>query len=139
MRSRKGQEMGNVLRSVQLENGLLVEFFDRSNRYFGDYHRLCVEARCHVPLNLECFAGSVDPVAELQAAKTVLGNEVVFARTLEKMGVAGEAVERAREVLVDSFIRSSLPYLDTPTFPRMFVGAELARCRQGRRPPWPRL
>ncbi len=128
-----------LIRTIHLDNDLVVEFFDRSNRYFGDYHRLCVEARCRVPLTPECFAGSVDPDAELQAAKTVLGNEVVFARTLEKMGVAGEAVERAREVLVDSFIRSSLPYLDTPTFPRRFVGAELARCRQGRRLPWPRL
>lgn len=131
--------MGNMLRSVRLENGLAIEFFDRSNRYFGDYHRVCVEARCRVALSLETFAGSADPAAELQSARVVLGSEVVYARTLEKMGVAGELVGRAREALIDSFIRSTLPYLDTPTFPRRFVAAELVRRRQGRRPQWPRL
>ena len=129
--------MGDTLRSVRLDNGLIIEFFDRSNRYFGDYHRLCVEARCRVPLNPDSFAGSADPVAELQAARAVLGNEVVFTRTLEKMGVAGEAVARSREALIDSFIRSSFPYLDTPNFPGRFIAGELERRRQGGRPHWP--
>lgn len=129
--------MGDILRSVRLENGLNIEFSDRSNRYFGDYHRVCVEVRCRVPLNPECFAGSADPAAELQAARAVLGNEVVFVRRLEKMGVAGEEVERSRAALIDSFIRSSFPYLDTPSFARRFVAVELERRRQGRRPHWP--
>jgi hypothetical protein len=130
--------MVSILRSVRLENGLTIEFFDRSNRYFGDYHRLCVEARCRVPLRLEAFAEAADPAAELQAARAVLGSEVVFSRTLEKMGVAGEAVARSREALIESFLRGSLPYLDTPAFAKKFIAGELVRRRQGRRPHWPR-
>jgi hypothetical protein len=129
--------MGDTLRSVWLDNGLIIEFFDRSNRYFGDYHRVFVEARCRVALHLDCFAGSADPAAELQSARAVLGNEVVFVRKLEKMGVAGEAVERTREALIDSFIRSSLPYLSTLAFPGRFIAVELERRRHGRRPHWP--
>jgi len=133
------KEKGEPLRSVRLENGLIVEFFDRSNRYFGNFHRLCIEACCRVSLTPESFAGSADPAAELHAAKAVLGAEVVFSRMLEKMGVAGEAVESTREALIDSFVRSSFPYLDTPTFPQKFIAGELVRRRQGRQPHWPRL
>jgi hypothetical protein len=131
------KELGDTLRSVRLDNGLIIEIFDRSNRYFGDYHRVYVEARCRVVLHLDNFAGSADPAAELQSARAVLGNEVVFVRKLEKMGVAGEAVERTRETLIGSFIRSSLSYMSTPAFPGRFVAVELERRRHGRRPHWP--
>jgi hypothetical protein len=129
--------MKYLIRMERLDNGLTIEFFDRSNRYFGDYHRVCVEACCRVALNMDNFAGLADAPAALQAARAVLGNEVVFLRKLEKMGVAGEAVERTREALIASFIRSSLPYLSTPTFPGRFIAAELERRRQGRRLHWP--
>lgn len=127
----------NILRSVRLDNGLTIEFFDRSNRYFGDYHRLCVEVRCRVPLTPEAFVDAADPAAELQAARVMLGSEVVFTRTLEKMGVAGAAVVRSREALIESFFRSSHSYLDTPAFPGRFIAGELVRRRQGHRPHWP--
>jgi hypothetical protein len=131
------KELGDALRSVRLDNGLIVEFFDRSNRYFGDYHRVYIEARCRVALAMDNFADSADPAAELQSARAVLGNEVVFVRILEKMGVAGEAVAHTRETLIGSFIRSSLPYLATPAFPGRFIAVELERRRHGRRPHWP--
>ena len=130
--------MNKPIRIEHLDNDLTIEFFDRSNRYFGDYHRVCIEACCRVALDMGYFGGAADPAAELQAARAVLGGEVVFSRTLEKMGVAGEAVEHTRQALMDSFIRSSLPYLSTPAFPRRFIAAELVRRRQGRRPHWPR-
>lgn len=129
--------MKDLIRMERLDNGLTIEFLDRSNRYFGDYHRVCVEACCRVALNMDNFSGLSDPAAELQTARAVLGNEVTFVRKLERMGVAGEAVERTREGLIDSFIRSSLPYLSTPAFPRRFIAAELERRRQGYRPHWP--
>lgn len=130
--------MKERIRTERLNNGLSVDFFDRSNRYFGDYHRLCIEVCCRVPLNLETFAGSADPAAELQKARALLGGEVVMVRRLEKMGVAGEAVARTREALIEGFIRSSLPYLETPVFPQRFIASELGRRRQGGRFPWPR-
>jgi hypothetical protein len=130
--------MGEILRSERLENGLTVEFFDRSNRYFGDYHRVFIEVRCRIPLMGDVFAESPDPAAALQRARAVLGEEVVFNRTLEKMGVAGEEVERTRHFLIDSFLRSALSYLQNPSFPRRFIASELERRIKGRRPFWPR-
>lgn len=128
-----------LIRTENLRNGLVIEFFDRSNRYFGDYHRVCVEVRCRIPLPIDLFAETAAPEAELQAAKTLLGNEVVFSRVLEKMGVAGAEVEAVRQSLINNFIRGALSYMGGPDFPRRFVVAELENRRGGRRPHWPRI
>jgi hypothetical protein len=129
--------MNKPIRIERLDNGLTLDFFDRSNRYFGDYHRVCVEVRCRIVLNPDNLAALADPAANLQDALTVLGNEVVFVRKLEKMGVAGGEVERTREALIVSFISSSQPYLSSRGVPSRFIAAELERRRHGRRPHWP--
>lgn len=128
-----------LIHTEYLDNGLIVEFFDRSNRYFGDYHRVCIEVRCRVPLAGEYFAGAADPALELKSAVALLGHEVVFSRLLEKMGVSGAEVEAARQGLIDHFIRGPLSYMGGSGFPRRFVAAELENRRLGRRPQWPRL
>lgn len=127
------------IRKEHLSNGLTVEFFDGTNRYFGDYHRVFIEARYRIPLTADAFADSVDPAAALQGARAVLGEEVVFTRTLEKMGVSGDEVERTRHSLIDNFLRSALLYLQNPSFSRRFIAAELERRLKGRRPSWPRI
>lgn len=127
-----------LIHTELLDNGLAVEFFDRSNRYFGDYHRVCVEVRCRIPIISDCFAAAADPAAEWQVARNLLGDDVVFSRVLEKMGVAGAAVEAARQSLIENFIRGSLSYMGGADFPCRFVAAELVSRRRGRRPHWPR-
>lgn len=127
-----------LLRTEHLDNGLVVEFFDRSNRYFGDYHRICVEVRCRVSITEDFFAEAADPAGELESARALLGNAATFSRVLEKMGVAGAEVEAARQGLIENFIRGTLSYMGGSDFPRRFVVAEVENRRRGRRPQWPR-
>jgi len=127
---------GSLLRSLRLDNGLIIEFYDHSNRYFGDYHRVCVEACCRVPVTPEWFATSVDSDVEFRTAQAVLGHEAVFIKRLERMGVAGAAMAEAREDIIESFIRSSVAYLSSGAFPSRFIAAELRRRREGRRLQW---
>jgi len=131
--------MKHLIRSVRLDNGLVVEFLDRSNRYFGDYHRIYLEVCCRIPLTIELFRDSADAAGKLQDAIGLFGAEALFSRTLEKMGVAGEEVERTRAALIENFMRSTLPYLAAPAFPARFVAAETHRRRAGCRPHWPRI
>lgn len=126
--------MNEIIRTESLSNGVRVAFHDRSNRYFGDYHRVCVEVRCCLPLTPPLFAGAADPPAECRQARAVLGEEACHVRILERMGVAGDEVERVRQEIIDGFIRSTLPYLQSPNFPARLIAVELARHRQGRRP-----
>lgn len=126
--------MNDTLRTEQLANGLTVEFHDHSNRYYGDYHRVRIEVRCRCPLAAGLFAGAADPEAELQSARSALGEEVVFTRVLEQMGVAGSDVEKTRQHLIDSFVQGTFPYMESPAFPARLVAREMEQKKKGRRP-----
>lgn len=98
-------------RSEKLPNGVSVAFIDRSNRYFGDYHRVLVEARISVPV-----AGREEPLVQ--------------ARSLERMGVAGSEVTTVRDRLADDFWRHAAGYLGRPDYPARLQTAAAAPRRR---------
>ena len=101
-------------RTEHLANGITVAFVDRSNRYFGDYHRVCVEV-C-----LSVTGG------EPGAARPQLVN------CLERMAVPGAEVDTVRRQLVDDYWRHAGVYLAHPDYPAR-LAAQAAR--PGRRRP----
>ncbi len=117
--------------TVKLPNALIVEFRDQSNRYFGDYWRVTVEVCCRIPV----VAAFADDDPERERARALLGDEVVYRRTLEKMGVAGDEVEAVRSALVESFLGSTSSYFSDPSFAPRFVRRQLAD-RKGRARPF---
>lgn len=100
-------------RSERFDNGICIDFFDLSNRYFGDYHRVCIEARLQVPR----------PDSSPPLVKT---------RHLERMGVAGGAVETVRHRLVEDYLCHVGGYLATPDYPARLLAAESALMRRPR-------
>ena len=119
--------MTELIGSETLKNGLIVEFRDKSNRYFGDYHRVRIEVFCRFSLGPELFCASARPQSECERAKALLGEELTFVRHLERMGVAGGRVEEVRRELIDSFAKSAFPYLEAPDFIQRLVARELEK------------
>ena len=102
-------------RTEQLANGVVLDFVDLTNRYFGDYHRVCIEVRIRVPLPVNCFHSIT---------------------RLERMGVAGAAVTVARDRLVDDYWRHAGQYLARADFPARLAAsnpqaAQPGACRPG--------
>lgn len=112
-----------------LPNGLTIELFDRSNRYFGDYWHLDLEARCQVSLAAAGLAGE-----ELTRASGLVGETVEYRRRLEKMGVPTAEVAATRDALVASFLASARSYLGSPGFPGRLVRGRLEEARRPQRP-----
>lgn len=110
----------------RLDNGLEISFSDQSNRYFGDYYRICVVATISYPL--ERLA---DQDLRLRAA-AVYGGEFRVEKRLQRMGVPSADVERTRNALVADFLRQAFVYLSRADYPRLLVAAELNRQRSGR-------
>ena len=96
-------------RTERLNNDVEVEFTDCSNRYFGDYHRVCVEIRISINLS----AGSATRLQQV--------------RRLERMGVAGADVETIRNQLVDDYWRHAGHYLAHPDYPARLLAAQTAK------------
>jgi len=113
----------------RLDNGLEIVFTDRSNRYFGDYHRVCVVAtiRCR----LADLVGKVDEPLLLRA-ESVFGEYVEIEKRFERMGVASTDLDPVRSALVGDFLRHAANYLSRPDYPGLLLAAELNRRRTSR-------
>jgi hypothetical protein len=58
-----------LLRRERLANGLILEFRDLSNRYFGDYHRLHIEVICRIPVDESLFPLPALPEVTIEQAR----------------------------------------------------------------------
>lgn len=101
-----------LLVTQQLENGLQLEFEDLSNRYYGDYHRVCISIYCRLAED---------------------GHQERYLFTsLEKMAVAGGELAAVKQQLMEQFDQRQRSYLARPDFPRRFLAARrLAGARRG--------
>lgn len=101
-------------RTERLDNGVVLEFSDRSNRYFGDYHRVCVEVR-------------------LSVSRPDCEEPLVKVLTFERMGVAGANVEMTRNALVEDYLQNAGRYLAHADYPARLIAAEVASLRRSQR------
>lgn len=114
-----------LVKQLDLPNGLTVNFCNNSHRYFGDYHRVRVEISCEIPILEEYFSCH----EEFVEAKRALGDSVHFRRHVERMGVSTADLEASLESIIESFCGHSLTYLESPDFPRKLICRELASDR----------
>jgi len=109
-----------------LDNGLEISFSDESNRYFGDYHRICLVVT--ISYILDQLA---DDDLRLRAI-AVYGKQIKLEKRLERMGVPSAEVEQVRNALIDDFMRQATIYMSRPDYPCLLVTAELSKQRSGR-------
>ena len=105
-----------------LANGLHLRYFDQSNRYFGDYHRV----RIVVAIELLLSNVLLDDPELLAAGRKRFGVALTTSKVLERMGVPGSRVDELRAELVASYQREVQSYLSRPEVPLRLLRAELA-------------
>ena len=105
-----------------LTNGLHLRFYDQSNRYFGDYHRVRIVVAIELALDNELL----DDQELLTAGKQRFGASLTTSKVLERMGVPGARVESLRAELVASYQREVQSYLSRPEVPQRLLRAALA-------------
>lgn len=113
--------MKKLIRELVLPNGLTVDIFDRTHRYFGDYHHVKIEFNCTVPVLSELF----EQQSQFDEARSLVGETVLYKRLEERMGVPSADISMAQERLITNFIEHSLPYVSSDQFPRKIVLSEL--------------
>ncbi|MCD6527658.1 MAG: hypothetical protein J7K75_11775 [Desulfuromonas sp.] len=90
--------MTDLLTGETLANGVTVEFCDKTNRYYGDYHRVCIE----VSLIFDD------------------GQRHVF-QTLERMGVSSDDLDSVKSQVVTAFRQGTMTYMAGDQFPQKFL------------------
>jgi len=116
-----------TIRQENLNNGLQIHFVDESNRYFGDYHRVCILITLLYPVDELPVVNSDDEVFRDRAIAT-LGKELKIVKRLERMGVPTAEVARVRQSMIEAFLENSSVYLNRPEYPRSLVDAGLKKC-----------
>lgn len=114
------------LKQELLANGLQIVFTDETNRYFGDYHRVCVVATIICDLHTLPAETPDDELFRRQSI-AALGDRLSVVKRIERMGVPSAEVETVCSALIDDFLRNTVVYLARPEYPRMFVNAELKK------------
>ena len=120
-----------MIKEERLDNGLTIVFVDESNRYFGDYHRVCVVATIVCKLR-ELPADNADDESFRNKAIETLGEELTVVKRFERMGVPTADIEKIRAAMIDGFLQNSSPYLARAGYPRALVNAELKKRRTHR-------
>ena len=105
-----------------LTNGLHLRFYDQSNRYFGDYHRVRIVVEIELLLN----NALLDDPELLTAGRKRFGVSLTTSKVLERMGVPGSRVAALRAELVASYQLEVQSYLSRPEVPLRLLRAELA-------------
>lgn len=116
----------------KLPNGLQIEIFDETNRYFGDYHRVCLRVVMSLDLSAAAVNGP-DDASFWAEAGSVFGGKLQVVKKLVRMAVPGVAVEQTALNLADEFFKLADDYLSRPDYPQRLARAELDARKRARR------
>lgn len=115
-----------IIKQERLANGLQISFTDETNRYFGDYHRVCVVATIVCTLH-DLPAANPDDEAFRCLAIETWGEQLSVVKRFERMGVSSTKIEAVRNALIDDFLRNASAYLSRPGYLHSLVSAELKK------------
>ena len=111
--------MNEPFSRIELNNGIVAEFFTRGNRYFGDFHRVVIVAVVTVPFVRGTLA------EDLQEFAAGYPGVIQYEKKLERMGVATNLVTTVTQVLIDDFIRTVGSYLEKEGFAEKLLRKEM--------------
>ncbi len=112
-----------IPREEQLPNGLLITFLDETNRYFGDYHRVCL--RVVMRVDLRVAAAASEDTEFWSEVHDALGNDFKIEKSLVRMGVPGAEVEATVSALTDEFLTAANDYMARPDYPKRLAQVEM--------------
>jgi hypothetical protein len=120
-----------TIKEERLDNGLQIHFADESNRYFGDYYRICIVASIICDLRNLPGESAADEAFRAQAVEA-FGEQLTVFKRLKRMGVPTAEVDEVRTALIENFLNHASAYLARPEYPRSLVSAELHKRRTHR-------
>lgn len=102
--------MADILMSIELKNGINVDFIDQSNRYYGDFHRVKIDVIVKLPV----VAAQLPKDLQTGAAKC--NGYATYTTSLEQMGVQSADLESVSTALIDNFVNTVGRYLEKDNF-----------------------
>jgi len=120
----------NLIRRIDLENDLVLTFYDGSKPVAGDRWLVSLTARVRVPVDDSLFDANDPSGVSVEKIREILGDSVVFEKEMTRNFIAEKEKDRILDGLMESFLSSTLSYIATPVFPEKFVMKKYSEARQ---------
>ena len=113
--------MMEPFKSIELNSRITVDFYDHSNRYYGDFHRVKITASTKIPFAIDTIPTDLQPLAQKS------NGYISYTKDMEQMGVPSTKVETVKESLINSFISTVGSYLQKDNFAAGLLRQKLAQ------------
>ncbi len=110
-----------LIKKIDLNNGLQLEFIDTSRKIAGDRYRVELKTRVEVPVEKYWSAKQEPPAPDLADILKTIGNTVVFEQTKERNFVDS----REKEAVLDNISAVAedfcIRYIGHADFPKKLI------------------
>jgi hypothetical protein len=119
-----------LIKSIELSNGLKLDFYDISRKLAGDRWYAGVIARIDIPLIDSLLTNQHLSHYSIEEIRNALGESVCFQQKRERHYIDEREKDDLLNDLMDSFIKRTLNYLSLPDFPGKYVLKEFQAYRK---------
>ncbi len=119
-----------LIKTIELGNGLMLEFYDISRKLAGDRWYVGVIARIDIPMIDSLPTHQHLSHYSVEELRNALGESVRFQRILERHYIDEREKDDLLNSLIKSFIKRTLNYLSLHDFPGKYVLKEFQACRK---------
>ena len=109
------------IKTIELSNGLKLDFFDISRKLAGDRWYVGVVAQIDIPLIDSYLSNQHLSHYSVEEIRNALGKSVRFQQKRERHYIDERKKNDLLNGLMDSFIKRTLNYLSHPDFPGKYV------------------
>ena len=109
------------IKTIELSNGLKLDFFDISRKLAGDRWYVGVIAQIDIPLIDSHLSNQHLSYYSVEEIRNALGKSVRFQQKRERHYIDEREKNDLLSGLMDSFIKRTLNYLSHPDFPGKYV------------------
>ena len=110
-----------LIKTMELSNGLKLDFYDISRKLAGDRWYVGIIARIDIPLTDSLLTNQPLSNHSVTEIRNALGEVVRFQQKRERHYIDERKKDMLLLGLMDSFIKSTLNYFSHPEFPNKYV------------------
>ena len=119
-----------LIKSIELSNGLKLNFYDISRKLAGDRWYVGVIARIDIQLIDSVLTNQHLSHYSVEEISNTLGESVRFQQKRERHYIDEREKDDLLNDLMDSFIKRTLNYLSLPDFPGKYILKEFQTYRK---------
>ena len=118
------------IQTIELSNGLKLDFYDISRKLAGDRWYVGLIAQIDIPLIDSLLTNQHLSQYSVEEIRNTLGESVCFQQKRERHYIDEREKDDLLNSLMDSFIKRTLNYLSLPDFPGKYVLKEFQAYRK---------